>query len=285
MKWFRWLPTILETGGIRLNLSHNRVSAIVIAKDEERHIAECLDSLSFADETVVVVDSESRDRTLDIVKRYTTRVFVETWKGYAETKQIALEKTSNSWILWVDADERVTVECAAEIVRTVSSGSQYSGYRFRRKAFFLGKWIRHGGWYPGFVVRLFRKDRGRFNRARVHEGLDVDGPIGTLESPILHYTDDTLEQYVQKLNAYTTLAAQELFERNKAFRLSDLIFRPLHMFMKMYVFKAGFLDGMEGWILAVLSGNYVLVKYAKLWELHRGSKKVGIGALPAPSVD
>lgn len=250
------------------------LSAIVIAKDEERNIAGCLESLSFADEIVVVVDSKTCDQTQSIAERYTRQVYVEDWLGYAETKQSAVRKTSGNWILWIDADELVTPECAEEIRRAIRSHCLHAGYRLGRKAYFLGKWIRHGGWYPGLVVRLFRKDCGKFNSSAVHEGLVIQGTIGNLKAPILHYTDDTLEHYLHKFNEYTSLAAEELFERKKTYRFSDLIFRPMHMFMKMYVWKLGFLDGAEGLILAVLSGNYVFCKYSKLFELRFKSERI-----------
>jgi glycosyltransferase involved in cell wall biosynthesis len=242
------------------------LSAIVIAKDEEKNIGDCLQSLSFADETVVVVDSESRDRTKTIAGEFTRRVFVEEWKGYAETKRIAVAKAAGDWILWIDADERVTPELAGEIRQTLAAGPARAAYSVKRKAFFLGKWIRHGGWYPGRVVRLFRKDSGRFDGAEVHEGLIIEGEVGDLRHALLHYTDDSLERYFRKFNEYTDLAAREMFQRGKAFSAADLFFRPFHLFMKMYVFKFGFLDGMEGFVLAVLSAHYVMVKYAKLWE-------------------
>jgi glycosyltransferase involved in cell wall biosynthesis len=250
----------------------SRLSAIVIAKDEERNMAGCLESLEFADEIVVVVDAESRDQTATVAKRYTDRVFIEPWLGYSEAKRTAHERASGDWILWIDADERVSPECEAEIKQAISSDPPYSGYRIRRKAFFLGKWIKHGGWYPGWVVRLFRTDRGRFNTAKVHEGLEITGTIGKLDGSLMHYTDDSLEHYLHKFNVYTSLAAQELFEQKKTFLLSDILFRPFHMFIKMYVFKLGFLDGMEGLILAALSGDYVFMKYAKLWELYFKTK-------------
>ena len=245
------------------------LSAIVIAKDEEPRLAACLRSLAFADRLVVIVDSASADRTREIAQAYTPHVFVEPWRGYAGTKQLALDRTTGDWVFWLDADERATPELAEEIRRVTASPSACAAYRIRRRAFFLGRWIRHGGWYPGFVVRLFRKSLGRFNGLRVHESLEIDGPIGTLEAPILHYTDDTLEHYLHKFNTYTGLAAQELSEKAKPFRRADLLFRPLSMFFKMFIFRLGFLDGMEGFVLAVLSANYVFTKYAKRWELEQ----------------
>ena len=243
------------------------LSAIVIAKNEERNIAGCLESLSFADE-IIVVDSGSEDNTKKIAERFTEKIYVTEWKGYGGTKQYALERVGGDWVLWVDADERVPAELAQEILNVVAENS-LSGYRMPRKAFFLGRWIRYGGWYPGYVIRLFQREKGRFGEERVHERLIVDGPIGKLNEPLLHYTDDSIHHYFDKFNAYTTLAAQDLVDKSKRASLLDLLFRPIHMFLRMYVLRVGYLDGREGFLLAVFSAHYVFTKYAKLWELKR----------------
>jgi glycosyltransferase involved in cell wall biosynthesis len=246
----------------------NQISAIVITRNEEKHINDCLQSLSFVDE-IVLVDSNSEDQTIPIARKYTQKIFNVEWKGFGETKQFALENASHDWILWIDADERISTELASEIKFTLENDPPFSGYRMPRKAFFLGRWMRHGGWYPGYVVRLFRRDKGRFDSASVHERLHVDGSIGTLHAPILHYTDDSIHHYYEKFNRYTSLAAEELIKHGKHYSLLDLLFRPVFMFLKMYLFKAGFLDGAEGFQLAVFSSSYVFTKYAKLRELSR----------------
>ena len=243
------------------------LSAIVIAKNEAKNIDECLKSISFVDE-IVFVDTGSEDETVTIAKKYTGKVFVTEWKGYAGTKQYALEKATGKWILWLDADERITPRLAFEI-REVIKNTSLAGFRMPRKAFFLGRWIKHGGWYPGYVVRLFLKEKARFGEERVHERLIIDGPIGTLKAPILHYTDNSIHHYFEKFNVYTTLAAKDLSERGKSISIPEILFRSIHMFFKMYLLRAGFLDGMEGFILAVFSSFYVFTKYAKLWELNR----------------
>jgi len=244
-----------------------KLSAIVIAKNEAENIAECLKSISFVDE-IIFVDTGSEDDTATIAKKYTDKVFVTEWKGYAKTKQYALEKTTGKWVLWVDADERITPMLAFEILEAIKNTS-LAGFRIPRKAFFLGRWIRHGGWYPGYVVRLFLREKARFGEERVHEKLIIDGPIGTLKAPILHYTDNSIRHYFEKFNVYTTLAAQDLSEQGKSISVPGILFRAIHMFFKMYLFQAGFLDGMEGFLLAVFSSFYVFTKYAKLWELNK----------------
>ncbi len=244
------------------------LSAIVITKNEASHIAACLESLSFADE-IVVVDSYSEDGTGEIAKRFTEHVYAVEWKGYAETKQVALQKATGEWILWLDADERIPPESAEEIKQVIQKDNCYSGYRMPRKAYFLGRWIRHGGWYPGYVVRLFKKEKGHFGYERVHEKLILDGHVGSLTEPLIHYTDHSIEEYYDKFNRYTSLAAQDLKEEGRSISPIGMVFRSIHMFVRMYIFRAGFLDGVEGFLLAVFSANYVFTKYAKLWKLEK----------------
>lgn len=247
--------------------SSSHLSVIVITFNEERNIEACLRSVRWADE-IIVVDSRSSDRTVEIARRFTGSVYSIDWKGYAGAKAYALEKTTNDWVLWLDSDERATPELGEEIRNIVSSGTKsYTAYEVPRKAFFLGTWIRHCGWYPGYVVRLFRSDRAKFDSSNVHEKLDHDGPAGRLKNDLLHYTDENLYHYFAKFNRYTNLAAKDVSAANRRFSLYDVMARPPYLFLKMYVFRLGFLDGMHGLILSLLSAAYVFTKYAKLWEM------------------
>jgi glycosyltransferase involved in cell wall biosynthesis len=242
------------------------LSVIIITRDEERNIKECLESVAWANE-IIVVDAQSKDRTVEYAKRYTSEVFVTEWLGYAEAKNFALSKTANRWVLWLDADERVPQELAADIQSIISADSnQFAGYDVARRAFFLGRWIKHCGWYPGYVVRFFKKEGARFNDARVHEKLELAGTVGRLQHDLLHYTDDNLFHYFSKFNTYTSLAAEDLDIKGRAFSILDLITRPPFFFFKMYILRLGFLDGIQGFILCILSATYVFTKYAKLWE-------------------
>ncbi|MBL0175961.1 MAG: glycosyltransferase family 2 protein [Ignavibacteria bacterium] len=241
------------------------LSVIIITRDEERNIAACLDSVAWADD-LVVVDAASADRTADIARERGARVFIEEWRGFSAAKTFALAQTRNAWVLWLDADERVTPGLADELRAAIADPAACAAYRMPRKAYFLGTWIRHCGWYPGHVTRLFRADAARFSDAKVHEALEVRGSIGTLRGDLLHFTDDNLEHYFAKLNRYTSLAADELHGAGKRGRLRDLLLRPAFVFFKMYLLKAGFLDGLHGYVLCRLSANYVFAKYAKLWE-------------------
>lgn len=245
------------------------ISVIVPTANEEHNIADCLESVSWADE-IIVVDARSADRTVEIAGRYTKMIFVREWSGYAEVKQFALQKASHDWVLWLDADERVTPPLAAELVAVVRSPrSSYRAYEVPRRAYFLGKWIRHSGWYPGYVIRLFQRRMATFTSNRVHEKVVVHGPVGRLSSDLLHYTDDTIYHYLRKMNRYTSLAAEDALAAGKSFSLSHLLVRPPYQFLRMYFLRLGFLDGMHGLILALLSSGHVFTKYAKLWDTER----------------
>ena len=249
------------------------LSVIVITKNEERNIEDCLDSVRWANE-IVVVDGGSEDRTLEIARRFTNKVFVKPWEGYGASKNFALEQCTGTWVLWLDADERVTNELGNEIQTIASQQTTPSSvYEMPRKAYFLGRWIRHCGWYPGYVPRLFKRGVGRFSENKVHERFEFDGVVGRLRSDLLHYTDPNLWHYLEKSNRYTTLAADEMREQGTIFRVSQLIVRPIWVFVRMYVVKLGLLDGFQGFILCVLSSCYVFTKYAKLWELSDGAER------------
>jgi glycosyltransferase involved in cell wall biosynthesis len=252
------------------------LSAIIITKNEERNIRECLSSVRWVDE-VVVVDGGSTDKTVEVAKDMGAKVFIRSWEGYGAAKIFALAQCSGNWILWLDADERVTKELAEEIQHLVrQEDSDYAGYEASRKAYFLGRWIKHCGWYPGFVIRLFRREAGKFTENKVHERLEVNGKVGRLRSDLLHYTDPNLFHYFEKFNRYTSLAAEELAQQGQKFGLTQLIVRPIWQFLKMYVVQRGFLDGFHGFILCVLSSSYVFTKYAKLWELSSDRKRSSI---------
>lgn len=239
------------------------LSVVIVTLNEESNIRECLETVKWADE-IIVVDSFSKDGTREIANRYTDKVYQLDRQGFGELKNCALSKAECDWVLSLDADERVTPDLAREIAKSIEKPS-FEGYAIPRKAYFLGRWMRHGGWYPGHVVRLFRRERGRFTDDLVHESVIVDGRVGRLSENILHYTDPNLAHYMQKLDKYTSLAALELQKRGQSFTLPQLLHPPL-LFLKMYLFRRGFLDGLPGLILSLLSSFYVLLKYAKLWE-------------------
>jgi glycosyltransferase involved in cell wall biosynthesis len=245
------------------------LSVVTIAFNEEHNIVDCLDSVRWADE-LIVVDSGSVDLTVDRAKQFRAKVMQMEWRGYGATKNEALQHATGDWVLWLDADERVTPELAKEIQQIVRENTgEFAGYTVARRAFFLGKWIKHCGWYPSRVTRLFRRTLGKFSETKVHEQLVLEGRSGQLHHDLLHYTDPDLHHYFQKFNRYTSLAAEDLRAAGKNFSPLDLVVRPPFVFFKMFILRLGFLDGIHGFILSVASMSYVFVKYAKLWELKK----------------
>jgi|YelNatPaOPRAMG01_1025707.scaffolds.fasta_scaffold39083_2 glycosyltransferase involved in cell wall biosynthesis len=246
-----------------------KISSIIIAKNEEQNIKRCIESLlNCIDEIIVLIDSSTIDKTLEIVKSFEKIKYeVVTWQGYSKTKQYGISLASNNWIFWIDADEAVTPELNNEINELKTSNPSCNAFSIPRKAYFLGRWIKHGGWYPARVTRLFNKTKIKFSEKGVHEGLIVNGKSCELKNDLLHFTDPSIRHYFEKFNNYTSLAAKELDKELKKFSVSDIVFRPAFMFFKMYFLKMGFLDGIQGFILAVFSSAYVFTKYCKLWEL------------------
>jgi glycosyltransferase involved in cell wall biosynthesis len=254
-----------------------KISSVIIAKNEEKNIFKCLQSQAECiDEIIVLVDNLTTDKTIEIIKSFPLVKYESIdWKGYSKTKKYGISLCSNNWIFWIDADEAFTEELSGEIKRFKNSKPAFYAYTVPRKAFFLGKWIKHSGWYPARVTRLFDRNFIDVSEDEVHEHLVHKGKpglkvkSGALNGNIEHYTDPDINHYFLKFNNYTTLAAEELARKGKKFRKSDLLLRPLWLFIKMYVIKLGFLDGTEGFILAVFSSAYVFTKYCKLWELKR----------------
>lgn len=245
------------------------IAVVTLALNEERNIEDCLKSVEWADERIVV-DSGSTDRTVEIARSNKASVMMVEWRGYGATKNLALKQVQSDWVLWLDADERVTPELGAEIRELVKKNTPVPvAYDVSRRAYFLGRWMKHSGWYPSRVTRLFRRGSGLFTESRVHEQLQVTGTIGRLGNDLLHFTDPDLHHYFEKFNRYTTLAAEDMRAAGRTSAVMDLILRAPFMFVKMYFLRRGFLDGVQGFILAVVSSAYVFVKYAKLWELRR----------------
>ena len=242
------------------------LSVIILTLNEEHNITDCLRSVSWASQRLVV-DSASTDGTVRLAENAGATVLAIPWEGYGATKNRALEKATGDWILWLDADERVTEDLSAEIQSILRSDTiNENGFDVARRAYFLGKWIRHCGWYPGRVTRLFRKGAGRFTTSAVHEGLEIDGSTGSLKHDLIHLTDPDLNHYFMKFNRYTTLAVDDLVRRGTKATISQLLIKPAFTFLRMYIMRQGWRDGVHGFVLCVVSAGYVFVKYAKLWE-------------------
>ncbi|MBI5212282.1 MAG: glycosyltransferase family 2 protein [Nitrospirae bacterium] len=252
------------------------VSVVIITKDEEINIGDALESVKDF-EDVVVVDSFSNDRTVEICRQYTDRVFQREWQGYAKQKQTAVDYAQKSWVLLLDADERVTPELKKEITEKITLNSELqtlnsscSGFYIPRKNFFLGRWIRHSGWWPDYTLRLFKKEVSGLEPRAVHEKVVVNGSKDYLKGPLEHYTYRTISDYIKKMENYSTLAAEEILLKNPIQSPVSLIFKmagsPVFTFLKMFFIKQGFRDGIHGFMLAVLYGFYTFLKYAKAWE-------------------
>ncbi len=244
------------------------VSVAIITKNEESNLRAALESVKDF-EDIIIVDSYSEDKTVDISRKYTKRVFQHQWQGYAKQKQTAVDYALKDWVLILDADERVTPELKREIAGKLSSGIDASGFYIPRKNFFLGKWIKHSGWWPDYTLRLFRKDASFVETREVHEKVVVKGRAGYLKSHLEHYTYRTISDYIRKMEIYSTLFAKEMLlkspEQSHVKLIFNIVFSPAFTFFKMFFLKHGVRDGMHGFILAVLYSFYTFLKYAKVW--------------------
>ncbi len=236
------------------------ISAIVITKNEEKNIERCLLSLSWVDE-IIVVDSESTDRTRELARKFTSHVFIHSWEGYSAQKKFALDKAGKEWVLSVDSDEIIGTKLKEEILKVLSLPHPYHGFYIPRKNFIGHRWVRFGGWYPDYTLRLFKRGEGKFERRLVHEEVKISGKKGYLTTPLIHHTYDNLQDYALRQIHYARLASQELDKKGKKVFIFDLIFRPVYNFIKCYILRLGFLDGDLGLALAIHSSKYVFNKY------------------------
>ncbi len=249
-----------------------RLSACVITFNEEDRLAECLASLAFCDE-IVVVDSGSTDRTCELARAAGARVIEHSWAGFIGQKQAAVDRARNDWVLIVDSDERVSPELRAQIEALRAAGFPgQAGWEFPRKTFYLGRFIEHGLWYPDRQLRLFDRRRARIGGNEPHDKTLLAGPKGRLTGDLLHYSYRDLDDHLRRIDKYTRIMAEGLFERGKRATVLDILTRPLVRFTRGYVFKLGFLDGWRGLLIAFLAAHYVRLKYARLLVLQRGPK-------------
>ena len=239
-----------------------KVSVTIITKNEEKNIARCLESVRWADE-IVIVDTFSTDRTVEICRRFTDKVFEENWLGYGPQKNLCAERASNRWVLNVDADEVISTECAEAIQKLLSSKPEFPLYRFPRKNFIADRWVRHAGWYPDLISRLYDRDRVSFSDSMVHERLIPDDNGGVINHPILHYSFAGMEDYIQRQNRYSSLYAEEKKRLGWRAHWTHLYLRPVWMFLKTYFIRQGFREGFLGIFLSLSMAFYTYLKYAK----------------------
>jgi glycosyltransferase involved in cell wall biosynthesis len=252
-----------------------RLSAIIIAKDEAANIVACLDTLGFCDERIVV-DGGSADDTAAIARAKGARVERHDWRGFGEQKNFALSLAAGEWVLSIDADERVPPALAAEIEAAVA-GAAAEAYEMPRLSMFCGREMRHSAWYPDYVTRLFRREAARFTDDLVHERVVIEGRVGRLKTPLNHTPVERIEQALARMDRYSTLAAEMLVARGRRVYFCSGIFHGAWAFFRLYVLRAGFLDGHQGFLLAVATAEGSYYKYMKAWYMKAWLRSSGHG--------
>lgn len=249
-----------------------RVTAVVIARDEERHLGACLDALSWADERLVLLDDRTTDRSADVAASRGVPVSWQRFQSFPRQRNAALNQVQTPWVLFVDADERTTPSLANEVRQAVDRGAEDSpsGYWIPRRNFIWGSWIRHGGWFPDYQLRLLAVDRAHYDEERdVHELVTLNGPAGYLREALIHYNYDTLSQFLAKQQHYSTLEAARLARSGARARPHHLVVQPYREFRRRFVELEGYRDGWRGLALAGLLAWYTAVTYVKLGQFAR----------------
>jgi glycosyltransferase involved in cell wall biosynthesis len=245
-----------------------KLSVTIITLNEADHIAAAIDSASWADETIVV-DSGSTDATVAIARSKGVRVEHRNWTGWIDQKNHAASLAAHDWIFSLDADERITSDLASEIQSLLASEPPLRGYRAPRVAYHLGRWVRTTDFYPDYQTRLYDRRAARWRGRYVHESVSVDGRVGRLHSEIEHYSFRDLRDQIERINAYTTLAARQMHESGRRASVVDLLIHPPAAFLRNYVLRRGFLDGSVGLAISLVNAYSVFLKFAKLWEVDR----------------
>ena len=245
-----------------------KLSVTIITKNEAADVAAALESVTWADE-LVVVDSGSTDETVAIARRYTDRVSSREWEGYGAQKNHAAGLAEHDWILSLDADERVSPELAKEIRECLASEPSHQGYRIPRLTSYLGHWIRSTDWYPDYQLRLYDRRAATWNARFVHESVSVDGKVGTLQNVLQHYAYRNLSHHLATIDRYTTLAAHQMHAQGQRAGWLDLAVHPPLVFWRNYALRLGFREGLPGLVVSLMNAYYVFLKFAKLWELQR----------------
>lgn len=242
----------------------DRISVVIITYNEEANIERCLRSLQFADE-IIIYDGNSTDKTIEICNKYNCKIHSrQQWLGFGLAKQSAVELAHNDWVLVVDADEELTPELIEILIKMRDNGSKYSGYKIRRKSYFLGKLINYSSWQSDAPLRFFDRRVGKFNSNIVHEFVELNGEVGIIDDCILHYTYPNLKGYLEKMIKYAELGAEQNFKRGKKSNLINAFLSGILKFIKMYIIRFGFLDGSNGLVLAINSAFGVYLKHTLL---------------------
>ncbi|MGA9364282.1 MAG: glycosyltransferase family 2 protein [Bacteroidota bacterium] len=244
--------------------SSDRISVTVVAGNVEADIRECLVTVKWADEIIVV--SSGVDRTAAIAREYTDKVLVKEWAGYGAQKQFALGAATSEWVLSVDTDERVSIDLRREIQSILTNGTTYAGFCIPRRGYFLGRWIKHCGWYPDYQLRFFRRSKARTDSRKVHERFIVDGSVGHLKSDLIHYTHPTIEKAIAKAREYAALEAMEKAGKKRVSALF-VVLHPIYEFFNCFLLKQGFRDGTYGLMVSLIHAISDAQVYMKIWEL------------------
>jgi glycosyltransferase involved in cell wall biosynthesis len=248
------------------------VTLCVITRNEEDRVADCIRSVPFASE-VVVVDSGSTDRTGEICAELGARVVVHEFDGHVQQKNRAVDLAETDWVLCLDADERLSPELAGEIVRRLAEPERPAAFSMPRRTFYLGRWIDHGGWYPDVKIRLFDRRHARWGGTNPHDHVEVEGEVARLAGDLHHYSYRSISDHLRQIDLFTTIAAREKVAAGRKFRFWRLLLHPVGKVIRMYLLRRGFLDGRAGFVVAILGGYYVFLKYAKHWELERAARR------------
>ncbi len=243
-----------------------KVSATIICKDEAHNIEDCLKSVAWCDE-IVVVDSGSTDGTVDLARKFTPKVLFNAWPGYVAQKNFALDQATGDWVISLDADERCTPELQAALERELPQApADLAGFEAKRHVKYLGRWIDHGGWYPDWKLRVVRKGKARWGGVDPHDKLIPDGPVKRLEADIHHFTYRDFAHQIRIINHFSDVVVNEYVKQGKSPSILQAVFHPPWKFFECYVWKLGFLDGFAGFVIAVGSAFYIFARYVKLWE-------------------
>ncbi|WP_137938509.1 glycosyltransferase family 2 protein [Chitinivorax sp. B] len=249
----------------------NKLSAILITKNAAHQLPACLSSLQFTDE-IIVVDSGSTDNTVEIAIQHGAKVIHQTWLGFGKQKQLAVNHSSHDWVLCIDSDERIT-PTLRDSIQAILRSPLHMAYRMPRSNCFMGRFLKHGEGYPDWNIRLFNRQFAQWSDDVVHERVMHTGRVGTLAGDLLHESSEDITHYFDKQNRYTTLQAQTLFEHGKKSGVTQLLLSPIFRFVRFYLFKRGFLDGVPGLVHILIGCFNSFSKYAKLIELHRLHKR------------
>jgi glycosyltransferase involved in cell wall biosynthesis len=240
-----------------------KITVLIIAFNEEKNLRSCLESVKWANE-IIVIDSFSTDKTMEIAHEFTDRVLQRKWEGFSSQRIFSLQQASNDWVLSLDADERITNELKSSIQKILNSEFSVDGYKIARRNYFLGRWIKSSFWYPDYQMRLFRKSKAGMEDKLIHEGFEIDGKVGIIEGDIIHYSYQNLDEAILKINRYSSLAAKQ--KAYKKVTAIDIILHPISAFITDFFSRKGYKDRFYGFLVAGMNAMTTLMTYSKIWE-------------------